>query len=77
MPSMFQHADSVAQWDYTTSIEEVMNGLHALVMAGKVLYLVRFYLAYSPRSVLYTIFWNRVSLTLPPGLSPVRIATHA
>ncbi|RPD60791.1 Aldo/keto reductase [Lentinus tigrinus ALCF2SS1-6] len=26
-------------WDYTTSIEEVMNGLHALVMAGKVLYL--------------------------------------
>ena len=27
------------QWDYTTSIEEVMNGLHALVMAGKVLYL--------------------------------------
>ena len=28
-------------WDYQTSIEEVMNGLHALVMAGKVLYLVR------------------------------------
>ncbi|KAI0717762.1 aryl-alcohol dehydrogenase [Cerioporus squamosus] len=26
-------------WDYTTSIEEIMNGLHALVMAGKVLYL--------------------------------------
>ncbi|OJT14737.1 Aryl-alcohol dehydrogenase [NADP(+)] [Trametes pubescens] len=26
-------------WDYTTSIEEVMNGLHALVLAGKVLYL--------------------------------------
>lgn len=29
------------QWDYNTSIEELMNGLHALVQAGKVLYLVR------------------------------------
>lgn len=27
-------------WDYTTSVEEVMNGLHTLVMQGKVLYLV-------------------------------------
>ena len=27
-------------WDYTTSVEEVMNGLHHLVAAGKVLYLV-------------------------------------
>ncbi|OJT14735.1 Aryl-alcohol dehydrogenase [NADP(+)] [Trametes pubescens] len=26
-------------WDYNTSIEELMNGLHALVLAGKVLYL--------------------------------------
>lgn len=26
-------------WDWTTSIEEVMDSLHALVMAGKVLYL--------------------------------------
>ena len=26
-------------WDYTTSIEEVMNGLHNLVTQGKVLYL--------------------------------------
>ncbi|KAI0642277.1 aryl-alcohol dehydrogenase [Trametes meyenii] len=26
-------------WDYTTSIEEVMNGLHNLVASGKVLYL--------------------------------------
>ncbi|KAI0333640.1 aryl-alcohol dehydrogenase [Cubamyces sp. BRFM 1775] len=26
-------------WDWTTSIEEVMNGLHHLVAAGKVLYL--------------------------------------
>ncbi len=27
-------------WDYETSIEEVMNGLHNLVSQGKVLYLV-------------------------------------
>ncbi|KAK9462309.1 NADP-dependent oxidoreductase domain-containing protein [Lipomyces oligophaga] len=26
-------------WEYTTSIEEVMNGLHELVMQGKILYL--------------------------------------
>ena len=26
-------------WDYTASIEEVMNGLHNLVVSGKVLYL--------------------------------------
>ena len=26
-------------WDHLTSIEEVMNGLHTLVMQGKVLYL--------------------------------------
>jgi aryl-alcohol dehydrogenase-like predicted oxidoreductase len=28
-------------WDYTTSVEEVMNSLHVLVQQGKVLYLVR------------------------------------
>ena len=27
-------------WDWETSIEEVMGSLHALVLAGKVLYLV-------------------------------------
>ena len=27
-------------WDYGTRMEEVMDGLHALVMQGKVLYLV-------------------------------------
>ena len=33
-------------WDWETSVEEVMNGLHNLVQQGKVLYLVRllFYL---------------------------------
>ena len=30
----------VIQWDYDTSMEEVMNGLHNLVTSGKVLYLV-------------------------------------
>lgn len=31
-------------WDWTTSVEEVMNGrLHNLVVAGKVLYLVSSY----------------------------------
>ena len=28
-------------WDYTTTVEEVMDSLHALVIQGKVLYLVR------------------------------------
>lgn len=28
-------------WDYNTSVEEVMDGLHNLVVQGKVLYLVR------------------------------------
>lgn len=28
-------------YDYVTSIEEVMRGLHTLVLQGKVLYLVR------------------------------------
>jgi aryl-alcohol dehydrogenase-like predicted oxidoreductase len=28
-------------WDYTTSVEEIMNSLHVLVQQGKVLYLVR------------------------------------
>lgn len=27
-------------WDWETSIEEIMNGLHILVQQGKVLYLV-------------------------------------
>lgn len=31
----------VHYWDLHTSYEEVMDGLHQLVLAGKVLYLVR------------------------------------
>lgn len=30
----------IIQWDWNTSIEEVMDGLHHLVAQGKVLYLV-------------------------------------
>lgn len=33
-------------WDHTTSIEEIMDGLHNLVLQGKALYLVRLYLIY-------------------------------
>jgi aryl-alcohol dehydrogenase-like predicted oxidoreductase len=32
-------------WDYSTSVEEVMNSLHVLVQQGKVLYLVRYLLS--------------------------------
>lgn len=28
-------------WEWSTSVEEMMNGLHSLVAQGKVLYLVR------------------------------------
>jgi len=31
-------------WDWNTSIEEIMNSLHNLVIAGKVLYLVRYFI---------------------------------
>lgn len=31
--------DSFHRWGFDTSVEEVMRGLHALVMAQKVLYL--------------------------------------
>lgn len=31
----------VHYWDLHTSVEEIMDGLHNLVVAGKVLYLVR------------------------------------
>lgn len=37
-------------WDYDTSVEEIMDGLHNLVVQGKVLYLVRSYLALPSRS---------------------------
>ena len=40
-------------WDWTTSVEEVMNALHALVMSGKVLYLVNTFLDVTSSSSLY------------------------
>jgi aryl-alcohol dehydrogenase-like predicted oxidoreductase len=30
-------------WDYATSVEEVVDSLHTLVLQGKVLYLVRYF----------------------------------
>jgi hypothetical protein len=33
---------TVHWWDYTTSVEEIVNSLHVLVQQGKVLYLVRY-----------------------------------
>ncbi|PSR75675.1 hypothetical protein PHLCEN_2v8966 [Hermanssonia centrifuga] len=41
-------------WDYNTSVEEVMNGLHNLVVQGKVLYLVRFASVPTPQLQLIT-----------------------
>ena len=43
-PSMISYTPLtvlVIQWDWTASVPEVMNGLHNLVVSGKVLYLVR------------------------------------
>jgi aryl-alcohol dehydrogenase-like predicted oxidoreductase len=69
-------------WDFQTSIEEVMRSLHALVQAGKVLYLVRLlscdssFRIMTDRSVLY-----RVSLIRQLGSSLVRtsmpVTTHS
>jgi hypothetical protein len=53
-------------WDWETSVEEVMNGLHVLVQQGKVLYLVRVHL-YRLRHSLMCVT-GRASLTLPLGL---------
>ena len=40
-------------WEYSTSVEEVMDALHTLVVQGKVLYLVR--AAFSPLQ-LFSVF---------------------
>jgi len=51
-------------WDYDTSVEEVMNGLHNLVAQGKVLYLVCFlFLTFSPTFLIV----SRVFRTLLHG----------
>jgi aryl-alcohol dehydrogenase-like predicted oxidoreductase len=36
-------------WEWSTSVEEVMQSLHALVQRGKVLYLVRSSINYCDR----------------------------
>ena len=36
------------KWDWRTSIEEVMNGLHYLVASGKVRYLVSLFAEWTP-----------------------------
>jgi aryl-alcohol dehydrogenase-like predicted oxidoreductase len=41
-------------WDWTTSVEEIMNALHNLVVQGKVLYLVRCCNAPSLAAILLT-----------------------
>lgn len=35
-------------WDFDTSVEEVMNGLHILVQQGRVLYFIRVSLIHLP-----------------------------
>ena len=53
-------------WDYSTPIEEVMNGLHNLVAQGKVLYLVR-KVRIITRNFLTNYQYNRESPTPQPG----------
>ena len=56
-------------WDWDTSMEEVMNGLHHLVASGKVLYLVSsiYCSSYSPKSL---TSYGRASRILLLGLFP-------
>lgn len=63
-------------WDWTTSVEEVMDGLHHLVSQGRVLYLVRkpcqiSYVLLSPDSIL-----PRVLATHLHGLSQRQTSMH-
>ena len=50
-------------WDWDTSVEEVMNGLHNLVQQGKVLYLVRIVL-----SVISVLLFNMLHLLSTGGI---------
>ena len=67
------------QWDWETSIEEIMNGLQNLVASGKVLYLVRIHWPADPTT--YQVpdaeLLCRVSRTRPHGSSPRRTSTRA
>ena len=63
-------------WDNATDVEEIMDGLHNLVVAGKVLYLVR---TLSARSLLSTTthLASRACQTCPHGWSSKRTTTPA
>ena len=56
-------------WDYSTPIEEVMNGLHNLVAQGKVLYLVRKF-GVITQSLFTKYQYNRESPIPQHGSSP-------
>lgn len=43
----------VHYWDLHTSVEEIMDGLHNLVVEGKVLYLVRLFVTSIPSPLLF------------------------
>jgi aryl-alcohol dehydrogenase-like predicted oxidoreductase len=49
-------------WDYGTSVEEVVDSLHTLVLQGKVLYLVRLDFVQ-----LFTFFSRNFNDLVPPG----------
>jgi aryl-alcohol dehydrogenase-like predicted oxidoreductase len=49
-------------WDWDTSVEEVMNGLHVLVQQGKVLYLVSI-LVFIATSIITNAYWEGISDT--------------
>lgn len=61
-------------WDYDTSVEEIMDSLHNLVVQGKVLYLVRDLQQLHYFSL--NIFRCRESRILQHGLLQRRISMH-
>ncbi|KAG1745931.1 uncharacterized protein EDB91DRAFT_1119574 [Suillus paluster] len=58
-------------WDFDTSVEEVMNGLHIIVQQGKVLYLITH--INTPVTSVYETNFIRVSSIHLPGLCPRQI----
>ena len=55
-------------WDWETSIEEIMNGLHTLVQQGKVLYLVCVGIIRAIFFISHIVRPFRAFLTPPHGL---------
>ncbi|KAF9241186.1 NADP-dependent oxidoreductase domain-containing protein [Melanogaster broomeanus] len=60
-------------WDYDTSVEEVMNGLHVLVQQGKVLYLCNQYARDHGKSpfVIYQGAWNVMTRDFERDIIPM------